>query len=299
MELVSAAGWGRLVRRGLAIAACTTLFAPVFTPAAGAIPRDPRLAAVHSWAFAIGDGTLRGDLRSRYDDFDLVIVDGEDVSTTQVRELHASGALVLGYLDVGSIERGRSWFQQARPYRLDYWGDWGEWYANVAAPEYRSLLAERVAPTMMDKGLDGLFLDNLDMIETHPAQARGMRTLVGRLADEVHGNGKLLFAQNGDHVLGRMLTSLDGWNREDVGSTYDFHDGEYRRTSSADTAAAQQALRRIGARGVLTLATGYTDGSPGQDANVAAQACAAGALPFISDIELTRIAPAARCPIVP
>jgi len=105
---------------------------------AAALP--PRLAAVHTWAFAIGSGTLSGDIAHRYAGYDLVVVDGQEVTRTQISKFHGAGVLVLGYLDAGTIEPYRPWFRRAKQYRLDYWKQWGEWYANVNAPGFRKLV---------------------------------------------------------------------------------------------------------------------------------------------------------------
>ncbi len=262
---------------------------------AGAMSSNPRLSQVGSWAFAIGDGALSGDVRARFAGFDLVVVDGEEVKAGQIDALHANGSLVLGYLNVGAIERGRYWYGRARRYRLDYWPDWGEWYANVAAPGYRTLLSRRVAVRMLGKGLDGLFIDNVDMIETHRRQRRGMQKLVKRLAGVVHRRGGFLFAQNGESVIAPMLGYLDGWNREDLGFTYDFDRRRYRRVPAAETASVVETLRGIAAAGLLTTATSYTDGSATQTAEAVKIACDAGAIPFVSDIGLTRIGAPLRC----
>ena len=76
----------------------------LLAPTAAAEPRDPRLQGVASWAFAIGSGTLDGDVAARYAPFDLVIVDGEEVTKAQVSALRAQGKVVLGYLSIGTIE---------------------------------------------------------------------------------------------------------------------------------------------------------------------------------------------------
>jgi hypothetical protein len=273
------------------------LIALLVVPASSATPiplRNDRLAAVHSFAFAIGSGDLSGNLATRYASYDLVIVDGEDVTARQIAKLHAAGKLVLGYLDVGTIEPYRSWFRRAKPYRLGYWKDWGEWYANVGARGYRDLLVRRVAPTMLRKHLDGLFLDNVDMVETHPRLKRGMAELVSGLARLVHGRQGFLFAQNGADIMGPMLRYLDGWNREDVSFTYDFGHKRYVRVHAADAAAARRELLRMRSRGLLTLATDYVAANDEADAaQAAATACSVGALPFESNIDLTRIPPAA------
>lgn len=240
----------------------------------------PRLAALHTWAFAIGNGTLSGDIKQRYAGYDLVVVDGQEVTKRQVATLRDGGALVLGYLDAGTIEPYRPWYRRAKPYRLDYWKQWGEWYANVDAPGFRRLIVG-VAASFERKGIDGLFLDNTDMIETHPKQAPGMRRVVAALARLVHGRGGFLFAQNGADVDGPILRYLDGWNREDIGT---------------DPSAVRD-LRAERKHGLLTLATGYVKNaaSPAVQRDVRL-ACRAGALPFVSNLALTRVPhPQAHC----
>ena len=255
-----------------------------------AAPSDPRLQGVKTWAFAIGDGMLEGDVAARFAGYDLVIVDGEGVQPAQVAALHQNGSLVLSYLSVGTIENWRWWYPLVKKFRLDYWGDWGEWYADTSKDGYRNVIVQKVVPWMLKKGVDGLFLDNTDMIETHSRQKAGMRTLVKRLSNLVHPRGKLLFTQNGEDSIGPTLIYFDGWNREDVSWTYDFDTGEYHQQAPEDIAYAQNALQTISAAGLLVTATDYVDdGNTAAEALCLQNACAAGALSFISDIDLTRL----------
>ncbi len=264
-------------------------------PAAQSAPRDERLRNVKTWAFPLGDGALANVLR-RPGAFDLVVVDGEDVTAAQVQKLRRHGAVVIGYLSVGTIESYRWWYDAASPYKLELWGEWGEWYADVSKAGFRTLIARRVAPRMLNKGLQGLFLDNTDMIEEHSAQRAGMRSLVARLARIVHGRGKLLFTQNGEDSIGPSLRYLDGWNREDVSWTYDFDAGHYVRVGSADRASALAAVRRIRARGLLVTTTDYLPADRPDAVSAAVRAsCRAGALPYVSDIELSRVPSPLRC----
>ncbi len=124
-----------------------------------------------------------------------------------------------------------------------------------------------------------------------------MRKLVRRLAALVHARGGLLFAQNGEDSIGPLLPVLDGWNREDVTWTYSFKRRRYVHRPAADVAAAQAALTRIGAAGLLVTSADYTAGDAASEQESVANACAAGAIPFVSNIALTRL-PAAplTCP---
>src|SRR3954451_5845239 len=140
---------------------CALLLVLALAAPAAAAPRDPRLAAAKTFALDLG-GTPTARALAGYD---IVVVDG-DTPAAVVKQLRANGSLVLGYLDVGTIEPYRSWYKTAKPYRLEYWPDWGEWYANVAKPGFRKLIAGNVAPAALRRGFDCLFLDNVDMIET-------------------------------------------------------------------------------------------------------------------------------------
>jgi polysaccharide biosynthesis protein PelA len=258
---------------------------------ASAAPSHPKLREVRTFAFALGTGVLDGDVAARFAPYDLIVVDGEEATRSQVRGLRERGKVVLAYLSVGTIEPGRSWYRRAKPYRLpDRFEEFDEYYAATSRRGYRRLIARRVAPRMLRKGFDGLFLDNTDMIEDHRRQRRGMRLLVKALARLVHRRGRVLFSQNGDRVIGPSLRYYDGWNREDVSWTYDFDRRRYRRVSRRATRAAQETLRRLARRGLLVTSSDYTRrGDTAAEQYAVRNSCAAGALPFVTNIQITRI----------
>ena len=184
------------------------------------------------------------------------MVDGEEASAGVVSALQDEGSVVLAYLSVGTIEKWRSWYDDLRRYRLSAWQDWkDEWFADVSKGGLRDALADEIAPGILAKGFDGLFLDNVDMIEPkrHKKQRDGMRELVARLGEVVHSDDGLLFAQNG--YWGSRVpaaAALDGWNREDVTWAYDFDRsatfatrdrGPRRALMRSDLAAAGRSLR--------------------------------------------------------
>ena len=259
--------------------------------AAEAAPDDPRLAAVQSFAFALGADANAGKVITRLAPYDLVVVDGELTTKASVRRLREGGALVLGYLSVGTIEPFRSWYPLLKPFRLkSRFEEFGEYYARVRAPRFRRLIRRRIAPRILRKGFDGLFLDNTDMVEGHPRQGRGMRKLVRKLSALVHGQGDFLFAQNGERSIAPLLPYYDGWNREDVTWTYDFAERRYVHRTAGNVQRALAALERIGDAGLLATSTDYTKaGDAAAFAESVANACGAGAVPYVSNIALTRI----------
>lgn len=272
----------------LCAALCTTPALAATQQTAASTPTEIRQA--ETFAFALG-ATLNATNVKRLATRDLVVVDGADTTAATVTRLRAKGAIVLGYLSVGTVESWRPWFAQLEDHRLEELGDWdGERYADVSSSELRDAVADRIAPQLLEKGFDGLFLDNVDMVETHPAQADGMLDLVKRLSDRVHAAGGALMAQNGDATVKRFLPHLDAWNREDPTGTYDFDAGRYVATDTAGRRSARTTLKLVRAAGLLTTSTDYF-ASPTSMAAVRAVriACQVGAVPFVGDIDLKKV----------
>ncbi|MDX6582101.1 MAG: polysaccharide biosynthesis protein PelA [Solirubrobacterales bacterium] len=275
----------------LAVTAAAALVVAGATAVGGARAVPPR-----SFAFAIGNGNLSGgpqQVADRLGDFDLVVVDGELARADKIAALRARGVTVLGYLSVGTIEKWRSWYPRLKRFRLGAWADWkDEWFADVSKAKLRRLITGEIAPELLAKGFDGLFLDNVDMVETrnHAAQRDGMRDLVQALAGLAHSDGRLLFAQNGAGILDRLglLDSIDGWNREDVTWTYDFDRHRYVHQRPGETHAALAELAEMAGRGLITTSADYTRaGDADAEAEAVANACSVGATPYVGDIGLT------------
>ena len=93
-----------------------------------------------------------------------------------------------------------------------------------------------------------------------------------------------------------IVDSLDGWNREDVTGTYDFDGERYVAVSGEDAAAAIRSIRWMRARGLFVTTTDYSAASSGALVSRArARACAVGARPFVSDVNLRRLPAPLRC----
>lgn len=100
--------------------------------------------------------------------YDLIVVDAQDFSADEIKKLKAGGGTVLSYLNVGAIEDDRSYFQAAKrdglilgPY--DNWD--GEYWVVAQEPKWKSIVLG-LATTLNAKGVDGFWVDNLDILYT-------------------------------------------------------------------------------------------------------------------------------------
>ena len=163
---------------------------------------------------------------------------------------------------------------------------------------------------ILAKGFDGLFLDNVDMVEVkrHKRSARAWgswwpsstsswaapgccspRTARPGCSSGYPGQG-----------VDPLIDHLDGWNREDVTWTYDFDRRRYVKNRNADREAALDELEEIGdagldhdrhrLRGLRRTASATPSARPSRTRS------SVGALPYLGNIGLTTEAVEANPP---
>lgn len=257
------------------------------------VVRADSLDKVNSFALALGADTSEVSVEQKLGHYQLVVVDGQETSRSVISHLRNQGVLVLGYLSIGTIEPWRPWYGKLKKYRLSG-KSWGEPYADVNRSGYRQAIRD-IAGSISDKGFDGLFFDNSDMVEVYPSRKPGMRLLLSTLAGQQRQAKKLVVMQNNFTFLRNYSDYFDGWNREDVSSTYNFTKRRYQATSSAEQDQAGRELRAMRQLGLKTLATDYYRAAANP---LAGQlfACSQGAVSFVSNIQLSRLSPPFLCP---
>lgn len=101
-----------------------------------------------------------------FDEYDLVVVDAQELRPDQLAQLHARGHVVYSYLNVGSIETNRDYFSKYKDLCLFKYENWpDEYWVDVTQKKWQKFtgsgLVDRIRAN--DPKVDGLFLDNLDI----------------------------------------------------------------------------------------------------------------------------------------
>jgi hypothetical protein len=97
-------------------------------------------------------------------------------------------------------------------------------------------------------------------------------------------------AQNGASVNWPLRHFYDGISFEDVSFSYDFDRRVYVRRGARAVARAQRDIRRYRRAGLKVTVTDYLPARKASATRIAVRgACSAGALPYVSDINLRRI----------
>jgi len=202
-------------------------------PAAPLRAMEPR--EVRTWVCYYGTADRTAEL-SR---FDLAVLDPATPLPPRGRD---GRPLRLGYLSLGEVDKSGPYARLVRGKSFLAGEDefWKSWKVDVRSPEWQRLVVERLAPGVLARGFDGLFLDTLDtalhLEAAQPERYAGMARALEELVRELRRRwpGAYLCQNRGFEVLNATAPDLDFLLLEGLSSTCDHASGECRQVSDAD-----------------------------------------------------------------
>ena len=228
--------------------------------------------------------------------FDLAILSPllDEAILTYVR---GAGTLLIGYLSLTTIGDWEPWAGDVRDeWVIEEWEEWGELIINACEPGWHDLLLEKAIPYLLERGFQGLFLDNVDMAEEFPWMADALVQLVAEMRERWPD---LFLVQNrGFCVLNRTSSLIDALLFEDFGTFYNFTSGRYEKLSDEELSwlreQAEELVRLRATYGLTVLALAYADPSDPvmmEDymSYVNSLAAGYGFIPYVADVNLTYI----------
>src|SRR5581483_8192897 len=141
------------------------------------------------WVSFYGTAAEMGDLAKVAATFRVINLDadpdGANFTAAQIQQLRAGGQnRVISYLNLGSCEMFRSYWSTAPAGLVScsantaaqlgpYQGYPDEVWMNLGDADYQNLILQHVAPRLASMGVDGFFLDNLELVEHGTATSDG------------------------------------------------------------------------------------------------------------------------------
>lgn len=137
------------------------------------------------WLVYYGTPDGLGDLDAAASTYRIFVIQADAYTPAQISKLHANGRnRVLAYLDVGSVEHTASWWTAApagfvaagknTAAQLGAYGGYpDETWMNPANADWQHLLVDYIAAGRMATGVDGFFIDNMELVEHGAAATDG------------------------------------------------------------------------------------------------------------------------------
>ena len=163
----------------------------------------------------------------------LAVIDAQNVASTDVTALKKNGRKIYSYLNVGSLETFRSYYDTYKDKVLGPYENWEEEYwIDVSDTSWQDFICDTLATEIMGKGVDGLFIDNCDVYYNYPEDKiySGLLQIITKLSEKTGGK---LIINGGDTFVTKLMDTgkiglIQGVNQESVfGKILDYQNNTF------------------------------------------------------------------------
>ena len=169
----------------------------------------------------------------------MLVIDAEFFSQEDIAQLHKNGNVhIFSYLNIGSIETFRDDYKEFEEITLGDYENWDEEkWVNVADKRWQKRIKNK-AQLLLQKGIDGFFLDNADVYYQYqtPAIYQGLMSILR----EIHQEHKPIIINGGDTFITEAIKQnaisgiVTGVNQESVFTEIHFKTNTFGVKSAAE-----------------------------------------------------------------
>lgn len=160
--------------------------------------------------------------------YELAIIDAQQLTANEIAEMKDRGQTVFSYLNIGSLETFRSYYEAFQDLTLEPYDNWeDEFWIAVSDEHWQEFVVVSLANELLEKGIDGFWVDNVDVYGQFPTKE--MYDGVENSLKTLMGYGKPVIINGGDQFVQTFLERnqqvddiLTGVNQETVFSGIDF-----------------------------------------------------------------------------
>ncbi len=195
-------------------------------------------------------------------DYNLLVCDAQYLSKKQIAQLKAQGnKAIYSYLNIGSLENFRSYYEQFFPYTLGPYENWPEErWMDVSDADWQALL-QSIAEELVEKGVDGWFIDNCDVYYFFAREEiyEGLLQILSGL----NSFGLPVLINGGSDFVMRAIeekrfTLFDGINQETVFSSIDFEQKRFGKNKPGDHQYFKDYIEHAAKSGLRVYLLEYT-----------------------------------------
>ena len=196
--------------------------------------------------------------------YQTVVIDAQYFTEDEITELKSGGTAVYSYLNVGSLETFRPYYDEFKALALSAYENWDEEYwVDVTDERWQRFVTDTLAPALTAKGADGFFVDNCDVYYHYPTPEtlQGLATMLRALVK----TGKAVLINGGDTFLdaycengGRWQDVMTGINQETVFSRILWDGDRFGTATKEDEAYFKDYIERYAAEGADIYLLEYT-----------------------------------------
>ena len=188
--------------------------------------------------------------------YNVVVVEPASIDVSGVEFLHKTNEKIYAYLNIGSLENYRPYFNEFKEKTLGLYENWeDEYWMDVSDIAWQNLIVDKLGRDIVDKGFDGFFIDNCDVYYYYPTEEifnglssilKGLRSLnmTKKYKIDIIINGGDTFVSR--CIENKIATELfDGVNQECVFTDIDFENKTYKEKNESDRGYFKEYLSNV------------------------------------------------------
>lgn len=141
-----------------------------------------------------------------------IVLDAQEFSKKDIKKLQDSGHIVYSYINIGSIEKDRDYFNTYKKFALGKYVNWpDEVWIDVSQSDWQEFIVDKLAKEILDMGVDGLWVDNCDVYYNY--KTKDIYNGVTAILKGLKKYGTYIFINGGDIYIkeyARKNNNLDG-----------------------------------------------------------------------------------------
>jgi hypothetical protein len=164
--------------------------------------------------------------------YDIVVLESAYFDSEDVAVLKQQNNRVLGYVSLGEVNEAAAHFPEIKELTLGKNDIWNSHILDIDNQETREALFA-IFEHNMTKGLDGMFLDNIDNYTVFGPTPHKKEGLVKFLRDlEIRFPEIFLFQNAGVSILEDTFPHVDAIAKESIATDFDFKEEKYKLRDS-------------------------------------------------------------------
>ena len=217
-------------------------------------------------AFAYPYGVFLGitDNLAQFGDYEIVVIDAQYFSGEEIERFRNEGHQVYTYLNIGSLEDFRDYYEEYKDLSLGEYEHWEEEaWVDVSSRKWQDLILQELVPGLLEKQVDGFFVDNCDVYYEYPEQK--ILDGLGVIMQELVATGKEVIINSGDCFMdawceqgGMWDQVITGINQESVFSSILWDENAFGRQEEEDHEYFVSYITRYGEMGARIFLLEYT-----------------------------------------
>ena len=200
----------------------------------------------------------------QFADYEIVVIDAQYYPKEELDAFRSKGHKVFSYINVGSLEDFRDYYDEYKDLSLGAYEHWEEEvWVDVSQKRWQDFMLNDIAAGLLEKDIDGFFVDNCDVYYVHPKKEilEGLTVIMKGLK----ATGKKVIINSGDTFLdtyceqgGKWDDVISGINQESVFSTILWDEGKFGTAEPEDHEYFVSYIDRYGSQGAEIYLLEYT-----------------------------------------